>query len=57
MTQDAEWKNYQLQWKTEKGGRSVSWNTEQARPDDDDDDDDDDGVNNILNSFAYSSRT
>ena len=56
MTQDAEWKNYQLQWKTEKGGRSVSWNTEQARPDDDDDDDDD-GVSNIFNSFAYSSRT
>ena len=28
--------------KTEKGGGSVSWNTEQAKPDDDDDDDDDD---------------
>ena len=40
MTQDAEFKNYQLQWKTEKGGGSVSWNTKQARPDDDDDDDD-----------------
>ena len=39
MTQDAEFKNYQLQWKTEKGGGSVSWNTEQARSDDDDDDD------------------
>ena len=38
MTQDADLKNYQLQWKTEKGGGSVSWNTEQARPDDDDDD-------------------
>ena len=39
MTQDAELKNYQLQWKTEteKGGGSVSWNTEQARPDNDDD--------------------
>ena len=35
MTQDAELKIYQLQWKTEKGGESVSWNTEQARPDDD----------------------
>ena len=41
MTQDADLKNYQLQWKTEKGGGSVSWKTEQARPDDDDDDDDD----------------
>ena len=41
MTQDAEFKNYRLQWRTEKGGGSVSWNTEQARPDDDDDDDDD----------------
>ena len=40
MTQDVDLKNYQLQWKTEKGGGSVSWNTEQARPDDDDDDDD-----------------
>ena len=39
MTQDTDLKNYQLQWKTEKGGGSVSWNTEQARPDDDDDDD------------------
>ena len=41
MTQDAELKNYQLQWstETEKGGGSVSWNTEQARPDNDDDDD------------------
>ena len=38
MTQDAELKNYQLQWKTEKGGGRVSWNTEQTRPDDDDDD-------------------
>ena len=37
MTQDAELKNYQLQWKTEKGGGRVSWNTEQTRPDDDDD--------------------
>ena len=37
MTQDAELKNYQLQWTTEKGGGSVSWNTEQARPNDDDD--------------------
>ena len=36
MTQDAELKNYQLQWKTEKGGGSVSWDTKQARPDDDD---------------------
>ena len=35
-------KNYQLQWKTEKGGKSVSWNIEQARSYDDDDDDDDD---------------
>ena len=35
-------KNYQLQWKTEKGGRSVSWNIEQARSYDDDDDDNDD---------------
>ena len=25
------------QWKTEKGGGSVSWNSEQARPNDDDD--------------------
>lgn len=40
MTQDAELKKYQLQWKTEKGGGSVSWNTKQARPNDDDDDDD-----------------
>ena len=39
MAQDAELKNYQLQWKTEKGGGRVSWNTEQARPDNDDDDD------------------
>ena len=39
MTQDAELKNYQLQWKTEKGEGRVSWNTEQARPDNDDDDD------------------
>ena len=38
MTQDADLKNYPLQWKTEKGGGSVSWNTGQARPDDDDDD-------------------
>ena len=37
MTQDAELNNYQLQWKTEKGGGRVSWNTEQTRPDDDDD--------------------
>ena len=37
MTQDAEFKNYQLQWKTEKGGGSVSWNSEHARPNDDDD--------------------
>ena len=37
MTQDAELKNYQLQWKTEKGGGRVSWNTEQTGPDDDDD--------------------
>ena len=41
MTQDTELKNYQLQWKTEKGGGSMSWNTEQTRPDNDDDDDDD----------------
>ena len=41
MTQDAELKKYQLQWKTEKGGGSVSWNTKQAQPNDDDDDDDD----------------
>ena len=34
-------KNYQLQWKTVKGGKSVSWNIEQARSYDDDDDDDD----------------
>ena len=40
MTQDTELKNYQLQWKTEKGGGSMSWDTEQARPDDDNDDDD-----------------
>ena len=40
MTQDADLMNYQLQWITEKCGRSVSWNTESARPDDDDDDDD-----------------
>ena len=39
MTQDAELKNYQLQWKTKKGGGRVSWNTEQTRPDNDDDDD------------------
>ena len=39
MTQDAELKNYQLQWKTEKGGGRVSWDTEQTRPDNDDDDD------------------
>ena len=39
MTQDADLKNYQLQWKTEKGGRSVSWNIEQARSYDNDDDD------------------
>ena len=38
MTQDADLKNCQLQWKTEKGGRSVSWNTEQARLDDHDND-------------------
>ena len=37
MTQDAELKKYQLQWKTEKGGGSVSWNTKQAWPNDDDD--------------------
>ena len=37
MTKDAEFKNYQLQWKTEKGGGSVSWNSEHARPNDDDD--------------------
>ena len=37
MTQDAELKNYQLQWTTEEGGGSVSWNTEQARSNDDDD--------------------
>ena len=37
MTQDADLKNYQLQWKTEKLKISVSWNTEQARPDDDHD--------------------
>ena len=42
MTQDAELKKDQLQWNTEKDGGSVSWNTDQARPDDDDDDDDDD---------------
>ena len=35
MTQDADLMNYQMQWKTEKSGRSVSWNTESARPDDD----------------------
>ena len=40
MTQDADLMNYQLQWITEKCGRSVSWNTESARPDDDDNDDD-----------------
>ena len=38
MTEEADLKNYQLQWKTETGGGSVLWNTEQARPDDDDDD-------------------
>ena len=37
MTQGAELKNYQLQWKTEKGGKNVSWDTEHARPDEDDD--------------------
>ena len=37
MTQGAELKNYQLQWKTEKGGENVSWDTEHARPDEDDD--------------------
>lgn len=41
MTQDAELKNYQLQWNTEKSGGSMhmSWNAEQAWPNDDDDDD------------------
>ena len=48
MTQDAELKKYQLQWKTEKGGGSVSWNTKQARPNDDDDDDDDDQKNGLV---------
>ena len=52
MTQDAELKKDQLQWNTEKDGGSVSWNTDQARPDDDDDDDDDnnDDDNVIISS-------
>ena len=41
--------------KTEKGGGSVSWNTEQAKPDDDDDDDDgdddDDDDDDNVNQF------
>ena len=55
MTQDAELKKYQLQWKTEKGGGSVSWDTEQARPDDDDDDDDASFffIIPIKNPFSY----
>ena len=36
MTHEADLKNYQLKWKTEKAGRGVSWNTEQAQPDGDD---------------------
>ena len=49
MTQDAELKKDQLQWNTEKDGGSVSWNTDQARPDDDDDDDDDnDDDDNVI---------
>ena len=48
MTQDAELKKYQLQWKTEKGGGSVSWNTKQARPNDDDDDDQKNGLVKIM---------
>ena len=38
MIPDAVWKNYQMPWKIEWVGRSVSTNAEQARPDDDDDD-------------------
>ena len=55
MTQDAELKNYQLQWKTEteKGGGSVSWNTEQARPDNDDDDASFFLIIPIKNPFSY----
>ena len=48
MTQDAELKKDQLQWNTEKDGGSVSWNTDQARPDDDDDDDDNDDDDNVI---------
>ena len=36
MIPDAVWKNYQVPWKIEWVGRSVSTNAEQARPDDDD---------------------
>ena len=34
MIPDADWKNYQMLWKIEWVGRSVSTNAEQARPDD-----------------------
>ena len=37
MIPDAVWKNYQMPWKIEGVGRSVSMNAEQTRPDDDDD--------------------
>ena len=53
MTQDAELNNYQLQWKTEKGERRVSWNTEQARPDDDNDDASFFFIIPIKNPFSY----
>ena len=53
-TQDAGLKNYQMQWKTEKDGRNVSWNVEQARPDDDDDDDDIFSI--VPYCFAYNSH-
>ena len=53
MTQDAELKNYQLQWKTEKGGGSVSWNTEQTRPDNDDDEASFFFIIPIKNPFSY----
>ena len=56
MTQDADLKNYQLQWKTEKGGGSVSWKTEQARPDDDDDDDDEYFLMDINHCYFAPSR-
>ena len=42
-----------MQWKTEKDGRNVSWNVEQARPDDDDDDD---IFSTVPYCFAYNSH-